>query len=65
MPGLANSASPTSGLPTTLGAVVFFGRDAGVIAADGFELTGVDVPAAFEAVTKTSSVWSTSAEVAT
>ena len=45
------------------GGAVFLGGSAGVITAVGFELTGPLVPAEFVAVTQTSSVWLTSAEV--
>ena len=46
-----------------LGAVVFVGGSAGVIALVGFELTGPAVPPELVAVTHDSSVWLTSAEV--
>jgi hypothetical protein len=44
---------------------VFVGFCAGVITCVGLELTGPAVPAEFEAVTSTSSVWPTSADAAT
>ena len=48
--------SPTSGLPTMVGADVFAGRCAGVIGAVSFELTAAAVPAAFVAETSDSIV---------